>query len=108
MLLDHGADCDLPCKDQDNKSTNETARAWIKTTADWKTAFPTLAQQDEDGEWQNASRRKIKLPPITPKDPKPRPPPNKPPGKARKGPTKSTGKSDAIMALLQNLKASTF
>jgi hypothetical protein len=101
MLLDHGADCDLTCNENDNKSTNETARAWIKTTADWKTAFPTLAQQDEDGEWKTAARRKVILPPIQPKDPKQM-------RKPRKGSTNPSGQSNAIIALLQNLKASTF
>jgi len=113
MLLDHGADCDLLCNENDNKSTNETARAWIKTTSDWKTAFPTLAQQDEDGEWKFARQKIVKpkirrLPPLEPEDAKPKPSTDKPPGKPRKGPAKSPGKSDAIMALLQNLKASTF
>ena len=108
MLLDHGADCNLPCNENDSQSKNETALAWIQTTADWKTAFPRLTQQDEDGEWQNASRRKIKLPPITPKDPKPRLPADKPAARPRGSTKPPRNPKNAIMALLQNLKASTF
>jgi hypothetical protein len=106
MLLEHGADCDLVCNENDNKSKNETARAWIKTTADWQITFPKLAEGDKDGEWRTA-RQKIKLPPL-PKGSKPRPPADKPAGRPRKGSAKPQKPTNAIMALLQNLKASTF
>jgi hypothetical protein len=113
MLLHHGANCDLVCKEQDNKSTNETARAWIKTTADWQITFPKLAEEDKEGEWKTARQKIVKpkittLPPLKPADVKPKTSTDKPVGKPRKGPAKSPGTSDAIMALLQNLKASTF
>jgi hypothetical protein len=100
--LDNGANCYLVCKEKENENKNETARYWIKLTPNWKTEFPSLAEEDKNGEWQT-SAQKVK-PPKPNKPNKPRPPTGKP----GKGSGQPQVKRNAIMALLQNLKASTF